>query len=199
MTILDYVSKLGISLTDAEKNFLTAWEKSYLKNETFVASMPRNCGRQAILNLIHQYTGYCRGRKESVKGFADKIKLHMIKYCHGRLDQQYCAVEVIDYIGKLMGEKDYSMDVEAEMKKHDEKVRADAIDECINYLTDYFGVSEATKYGNKTREQQEISYSTLMNYEIKQGIEELEGLKGKDTNVPATKVGEQNDSKRNKA
>lgn len=74
-----------------------------------------------------------------------------------------------------------------------EEVRADAIDECINYLTDYFGVAEATKYGNKTREQQEISYSTRMNYEIKQGIEKLEGLKGKDTDVPATKEGEKNE------
>ena len=38
------------------------------------------------------------------------------------------------------------------------QIRADAIDECIKFLVAYFGVAEAKKYGNKTREQQEISY-----------------------------------------
>lgn len=71
--------------------------------------------------------GYQQGKKDGIKEFAGKIKLHMIKYCHSRLEQQYCAEEIIDYIGKLMGEKDYSMDVETEMKKHDEEIRADAI------------------------------------------------------------------------
>lgn len=80
--------------------------------------------------------GYQQGKKEGIREFAAKIKSHMIKYCHSRLEQQYCAEEIIDYIGKLMGEKDYSMDVETEMKKHDEAIRADerakVIDELLN-------------------------------------------------------------------
>lgn len=39
-----------------------------------------------------------------------------------------------------------------------------------------------------------MSYGTRMNYEIREGIEELEGLKGEDINVPTTKEGEQNDT-----
>lgn len=68
-------------------------------------------------------------RVDEIRKFADKIKQHMIKYCHGRLEQQYCVMEVIDYMGKLMGEKDYSIDVETAIKGHDKKVRADAIEE----------------------------------------------------------------------
>lgn len=63
--------------------------------------------------------------------FAEKIRSHMTKYCHTRLEQQYCAMEVIDFIGKLLGEKDFSIDVEEEMKKHGAKVRADVIDEIL--------------------------------------------------------------------
>ena len=77
-------------------------------------------------------------RADAIRKFADKIKLHMIKYCHGRLDQQYCAIEIIDYIGKLMGEKDYSMDVEAEMKKHDEKVRQEAFKEVLDTMHEIY-------------------------------------------------------------
>lgn len=61
-----------------------------------------------------------------------------------------------------------------ELEKH---IRADAIDECIKFLIDYFGVAEAKKYGNKTKEQLEISYKSWMNYEIREGIEELAELK----------------------
>lgn len=80
---------------------------------------------------------------------------------------------------------------EEALKKAYEKGKADAIDECIKFLIDYFGVAEVTKYGNKTKEQREISYSVRMNYEIREGIEELEGLKGRDINVPTKKEGEQ--------
>lgn len=59
----------------------------------------------------------------------------------------------------------------------EKEIRAKTIDECIKYLNDYFGVAEAKKYGNKTREQLEVSYQTWMNYEIKDGIEELAELK----------------------
>lgn len=48
--------------------------------------------------------------------FAEKIRSHMTKYCHARLEQQYCAMEVIDFIGKLLGEKDFSIDIEEEIK-----------------------------------------------------------------------------------
>ena len=52
----------------------------------------QDCWRRALEDV----------RADAIRKFADKIKLHMIKYCHGRLDQQYCAIEIIDYIGKLM-------------------------------------------------------------------------------------------------
>lgn len=77
---------------------------------------------------------YEQGKADGVREFAEKIKSHMMMYCQGRLEQQYCALEVIDYIGKLMGEKDFSIDVEKEMAEHDLKIRADerakTVDEC---------------------------------------------------------------------
>lgn len=64
------------------------------------------------------------------KDFAEKIKNHLIRYCHSRLEAQYCAMEVMDYLGELLGESHYAVDVETEMKNHDKQCRADAIDEC---------------------------------------------------------------------
>lgn len=67
--------------------------------------------------------------KDVIKEFAEKIKSHMMMYCQSRIEQQYCALEVIDYIGKLMGEKDFSIDVEKEMKEHDAEIRNKTINE----------------------------------------------------------------------
>lgn len=129
-------------------------------------------------------------RADAIRKFADKIKLHMIKYCHGRLDQQYCAIEIIDYIGKLMGEKDYSIDVEAEMKKHDEKVRQEALKEVLDTMHKIYAA------GLHCMEDMCESVETGYNCEdclykaIESSVKALSG--GKDINVPATKVGEQN-------
>lgn len=76
--------------------------------------------------------------KDVIKKFAEKIKSHMMMYCQSRIEQQYCALEVIDYIGKLMGEKDFSIDVEKEIKEHDEKIRAKTIEECKEVLRQHW-------------------------------------------------------------
>lgn len=72
-----------------------------------------------------KYEEIINHEKDVIKEFAEKIKSHMMMYCQSRIEQQYCALEVIDYIGKLMGEKDFSIDVEKEMEEHDEAIRAD--------------------------------------------------------------------------
>ena len=65
-----------------------------------------------------EMVAYEQGKEDGVREFAEKIKSHMMMYCQGRLEQQYCALEVIDYIGKLMGEKDFSIDVEKEIAEY---------------------------------------------------------------------------------
>lgn len=78
---------------------------------------------------------YHHGKADGVKKFAENIKSHMMMYCQGRLEQQYCALEVIDYIGKLMGEKDFSIDVEKEMAEHESEIRADERRKFAEWLT----------------------------------------------------------------
>lgn len=48
-----------------------------------------------------------------------------------------------------------------------------AIDDFANGISEYLGVENATKYGNKNAEQQGISYDTLMKYEIADAIEDV--------------------------
>ena len=58
-----------------------------------------------------------------------------------------------------------------------------AIDDFANRISEYLGVENATKYGNKNAEQQRISYDTLMKYEIADAIDEIaEQLKAGVTN-----------------
>ena len=58
-----------------------------------------------------------------------------------------------------------------------------AIDDFANGISEYLGVENATKYGNKNAEQQRISYDTLMKYEIADAIDDLaEQLKAGITN-----------------
>ena len=58
-----------------------------------------------------------------------------------------------------------------------------AIDDFANRISEYLGVENATKYGNKNAEQQRISYDTLMKYEIADAIDEIaEQLKASITN-----------------
>lgn len=68
-----------------------------------------------------------------------------------------------------------------------DKVRADMIDEvkglAQHYLIGMMDLENATKYGNKNAEQQDISYGTLMRYEIADCVDgfldSIEGLKEK--------------------
>ena len=48
----------------------------------------------------------------------------------------------------------------------EKQIRAEAIDDFANGISEYLGVENATKYGNKNAEQQRISYDTLMKYEM---------------------------------
>ena len=58
-----------------------------------------------------------------------------------------------------------------------------AIDDFANGISEYLGVENATKYGNKNAEQQRISYDTLMKYEIADAIDDIaEQLKAGVTN-----------------
>ena len=58
-----------------------------------------------------------------------------------------------------------------------------AIDDFANGISEYLGVENATKYGNKNAEQQRISYDTLMKYEIADAIDDIaEQLKAGITN-----------------
>lgn len=77
-------------------------------------------------------------REEAVRKFAEKIKSHMMMYCRGRLEQQYCAMEVIDYIAKLMGEKDFSIDVEKEMAEHDKSIQEEAVRKFAEWVEQHF-------------------------------------------------------------
>ena len=52
-------------------------------------------------------------------------------------------------------------------------VRNKAIDDFANGISEYLGVENATKYGNKNAEQQRMSYDTLMKYEIADAIEDV--------------------------
>ena len=62
--------------------------------------------------------------------------------------------------------------------------RNKAIDDFANGISEYLGVENATKYGNKNVEQQRISYDTLMKYEIADAIEDVaEELKASVTNA----------------
>ena len=48
-----------------------------------------------------------------------------------------------------------------------------AIDDFADRLSEYLGVENATKYGNKDADQQKNSYSTIMKYEIADAIEDV--------------------------
>ena len=62
----------------------------------------------------------------------------------------------------------------------EKQIRAEAIDDFANGISEYLGVENATKYGNKNAEQQRISYDTLMKYEIADAIDDIaEQLKEK--------------------
>ena len=59
-----------------------------------------------------------------------------------------------------------------------------AVDDFSNEISEYLGVENATKYGNKNAEQQRISYDTLMKYEIADAIDDIaEQLKAGVKNV----------------
>ena len=63
----------------------------------------------------------------------------------------------------------------------EKQIRAEAIDGFANGISEYLGVENATKYGNKNAEQQRMSYDTLMKYEIADAIEDVaEQLKAGD-------------------
>ena len=69
-------------------------------------------------------------------------------------------------------------------KQMEKQIRAEAIDDFANGISEYLGVENATKYGNKNAEQQRISYDTLMKYEIADAIEDIaEQLKAGDTDA----------------
>ena len=58
-----------------------------------------------------------------------------------------------------------------------------AIDDFANGISEYLGVENAIKYGNRNAEQQRISYDTLMKYEIADAIDDIaEQLKAGITN-----------------
>ena len=66
----------------------------------------------------------------------------------------------------------------------EKQIRAEAIDDFANGISEYLGVENATKYGNKNAEQQRISYDTLMKYEIADAIDDIsEQLKAGVKNV----------------
>lgn len=103
-------------------------------------------------------------------------------YDKGREDERKdwkCAAGelIMKYAGDIYGA------LPEAVKEIYQQGRMDAIDECIKFLLGYFGVDEAKKYGNKTKEQLEMSYGTRMNYEIREGIEELAELKAGEQNV----------------
>ena len=58
-------------------------------------------------------------------------------------------------------------------KQMEKQIRAEAIDDFANGISEYLGVENATKYGNKNAEQQSISYDTLMKYEIADAIDDI--------------------------
>ena len=62
---------------------------------------------------------------------------------------------------------------ELDCSKHDKEIYNKAIDDFVNRISEYLGVENATKYGNKNAEQQRMSYDTLMKYEIADAIEDV--------------------------
>ena len=71
-----------------------------------------------------------------------------------------------------------------DLVEREKQIRAEAIDDFANGISEYLGVENATKYGNKNAEQQRISYDTLMKYEIADAIDDIaEQLKAGVKNV----------------
>ena len=64
----------------------------------------------------------------------------------------------------------FSGDITQKMLKEEYN---NAIDDFANGISEYLGVENATKYGNKNAEQQRISYDTLMKYEIADAIDDI--------------------------
>ena len=85
------------------------------------------------------------------------------------------------YIRKMYYEKKISNDemkcLLEKLEGHDKHLirneRKSVIDCFTNRLSEYLGVENATKYGNKNAEQQRNSYDTLMKYEIADSIEDV--------------------------
>lgn len=85
------------------------------------------------------------------------------------------------YIRKLYYEKKISNDemkcLLEKLEGHDKHLirneRKSAIDCFTNRLSEYLGVENAAKYGNKYAEQQRNSYSTMMMYEVADLVDDL--------------------------
>lgn len=76
--------------------------------------------------------------------------------------------------GRVACELDYNCAKAVELPDHGRLIDADAL------MDGWMNLREATKYGNKTAEQQAHSYSTMMMYEIADEVEEA------DTIIPAS-------------
>ena len=64
-----------------------------------------------------------------------------------------------------------------ELVEWEKQIRADAIDEvkglAQHYLIEMMELENATKYGNKNAKQQDVSYGTLMRYEIANCVDDF--------------------------
>ena len=141
---------------------------------------------------LHPLQGYCR-----------KNEFHSIeidswsKVCSEYVPKEMCKCaeeheQLAEWLEELKFLKQWKSDIMEEFCKYDvssfeelvTNARNKAIDDFANGISEYLGVENATKYGNKNVEQQRISYDTLMKYEIADAIEDVaEELKAGVTNA----------------
>ena len=118
---------------------------------------------------LHPLQGYCR------KNEFRSIEIDSwSKVCSEYVPREMCkCAEEHEQIAEWLEELSRRR-VEELFRKTDEKaIRDKAIDDFVNGISEYLGVENATKYGNKNAEQQRISYDTLMKYEIADAIDDV--------------------------
>ena len=81
--------------------------------------------------------------------------------------------EVLESIWNVIQDNGLDIDIEQDYRKGKSDGYNKAIDDFANGISEYLGVENATKYGNKNAEQQRISYDTLMKYEIADAIDDI--------------------------
>lgn len=130
-----------------------------------------------------------KDRKDHTFIFANKIKNHMMKYCRARLEQQYCAMEVIDFIDTLLGENSISfIDVEKEWADADDNAILDFLDfiNANNYIEPDFTIMELfLNYKEEKKDNKKFNhnitkaYKDSLKYSNKSPLKSVKDVLGK--------------------